>query len=165
MIQSINIKTFEQYGYVIEHPGKEDENKEKSLFHIVCTEADSVGWRIAYLILRDQSADTMEQHPGSLESFEPVSGDVLLYVANKPIADKIDCFYLDRPVILHRGIWHAVVSISKESEIKITENAKVGYRFWQLGFSLDASGEIYVPEDIASEVEKAHHKAAKPSQP
>jgi len=154
MIQPISVKNFEQYGCVIEYPGKEDESKDKSLFHIVCTEADSVGWRIAYLVLRDQSVDTMEQHPGSLESFEPVSGEVLLYVASKPMDSKIECFYLDRPVILHRGIWHAVVSIPKESEIKITENAKVGYRFWQLGFSLDASGEIYLPEDAASEVEK-----------
>ncbi len=51
--------------------------------------------------------------------------------------DKITCFYLDRAVILRKNIWHGLVTLGTESEIKITENSKVKTRYWSLGFSLN----------------------------
>jgi hypothetical protein len=38
---------------------------------------------------------------------------------------KIEAFYLDKPIILHKGIWHNVLTSTKEAHIKITENNEV----------------------------------------
>ncbi len=76
-------------------------------------------------MVRDKEITKLEQHPDSLESFEPVSGRSLLYLAAGKEASKIECFHLSKPIILKKGIWHGVVTLDRESEIKITENAKV----------------------------------------
>lgn len=71
-----------------------------------------------------------------MESFEPVKGKSLLYVALRPKTEAIECFALDRPVILKKKIWHGIVTVSPETEIKLTENAMVQCVYWPLGFYL-----------------------------
>lgn len=102
-------------------------------------ETGRVGWRIAYLIVRDKVIYRLEQHPGTFESFEPVKGETLLYLARNRNSKKIECFYLDKPVILDKGVWHAVATLNGESEIKITENSKVKCIYWCLGFPLNSN--------------------------
>ena len=142
MIKSVNTKGFERFGYVIEHPDKGSGNTGENMFHIVCTEEAGVGWRIAYLITRDTMIERLERHPDSLESFEPVSGETLLYVADKNDLKSIECFYLNKPVVLRKGIWHGVVTLSDASEIKITENARVETYMWPLAAVLSGDGKI-----------------------
>lgn len=124
-INKISARNFKPYGWVIEYPNKSSKNKKINLFRIVIEERHSAGWRIAYLVVRDKSIRRVEQHPNSFESFEPVSGRSLLYVAASKNPQKVKCFYLDKPVVLKKGIWHGVAAIDKEAEIKITENLKV----------------------------------------
>jgi len=133
--KKISAKSFRRYGTVIEYPGKNSKSKEINLFRIVLKESKPTGWRIAYLVVRDRSIRKLEQHPGSFESFEPVKGKSLLYVS-KRLDRKIECFCLDKPVILKKGIWHGVVTLGKESEIKIAENAEVQCIYRLLDFSL-----------------------------
>ena len=137
MIKKINPYNFRQYGWIIAHPRKNTHGKRKNLFHIVVKETGNRGWRIAYLIVRDKTIDRLEQHPGTFESFEPVSGRSILYLTKEKNPKAIAAFYLDRPVILKKGIWHGVVTRGKESEIKITENARVKSAYWRLGFDLN----------------------------
>ncbi len=136
MIKKITSSTFRRYGHVIEYPNKKTKNKRVNLFRIVLTEANIKGWRIAYLIVRDKAIKKLEQHPSSFESFEPIKGRSLLYVSPHRDQKTIECFYLDRPIILKKGIWHGVVTVSHESEMKLTENAKVECIYWPLGFKL-----------------------------
>jgi ureidoglycolate hydrolase len=136
-IKEIDADNFRRYGWLIEYPDKKSKDKKKNLFRIVLREKDPSGWRIAYLIVRDKAIHTLEQHPESYESFEPVSGKSLLYVALAGRRGKIECFLLDKPVILKKGIWHGVVTLEKETEIKITENAQVKCVYWPLGFELN----------------------------
>jgi len=110
---------------VIEYPGKNSRARSKNLFRVVLKEPAKTGWRIAYLVVRDKAVSKLEQHPDSFESFEPVCGRSILYVADAGNNGNAACFLLDKPVILKKGIWHAIASIGKESEIKITENSKV----------------------------------------
>ncbi len=138
MINKINSKNFRKYGWVIEYPNKGQKDKKKNLFRIVIREKGLLGWRIAYLIVRDKAIKKLQQHPESLESFEPVSGKSILYVSNRNDPKEIRSFLLDKPVILKRGIWHGIVSLGNESEIKITENVKVKCVYWPLGFELDS---------------------------
>ncbi len=99
----------------------------------------ALGWRIAYLVVRDRAIKKLEQHPGSLESFEPVTGRGFLYVCATKDEDKVECFILDRPVILKKGIWHGIVSVSDECDVKITENARVKCVYWPLKAVLGSS--------------------------
>jgi ureidoglycolate hydrolase len=139
MVKKLTPKNFKSFGRIIEHPHKHLKDKRKNIFHIVLRENNNVGWRIAYLIVRDRAINKLEQHPGTFESFEPVEGKVLLYLAKRKDLKKISCFCLDRPVILNKGIWHGVVTLDGESEIKITENAKVKSIYWPLKFSLNSN--------------------------
>lgn len=132
MIRRITAKNFKRYGWVIEYSGERPKNKNINLFRIILEEKKKLGWRIAYLVLRNRSISRLEQHPGSFESFEPVRGRSLIYLSRGKTAG-IECFYLDKPVILRKGIWHGVVTLTPESEIKITENAEVKCVFRLLG--------------------------------
>lgn len=136
-MRNINIRNFRRYGWLITVNKKKHEGKKKSFFHIVLTEPRRCGWRIAYLVLRDESARYLERHPDSFESFEPLSGKTLIYVAEKKDHNKIKCFCLNHPVILKKGIWHNLITLTGQSELKISENAKVKCDYWQLGCTLE----------------------------
>ncbi len=122
-MKKITGKNFQKFGWVID-AGKVS-GRRKSVFRVVLKEKKSRGWRIGFLLLRKEPLDTFESHPASYESFEPVSGKTLLYVARKKDLSDLCCFALDKPVILDKGVWHAVFTLSGESGIKITENAEV----------------------------------------
>ncbi len=128
----ISARNFRKYGWVIEYPGKSSQPRHKNMFTVILRERLPVGWRIAYLLLRGKRLLRLEQHPDSFESFEPVKGRTLLYVSEKRDRKKIACFALERPVILRKGIWHEVVTLGRESEIKICENASVQCLYWML---------------------------------
>ena len=123
--KKITAENFRRYGRVIEYSGDGPVKKKRNLFRVIIRERGKAGWRIAYLVVRDKIIDKLEQHPDSFESFEPVSGKSLLYVAGNKSKSKIECFYLNKPVILKKGVWHGIVTLGRKSEIKITENAKV----------------------------------------
>jgi ureidoglycolate hydrolase len=137
VIRKISPNNFRRYGWIIAHPRKNSHGKRKNLFHVVVRETGSCGWRIAFLIVRDKAIDRMERHPGTFESFEPVSGRSILYLASDKNPKAIAAFSLDRPVILKKDIWHGVVTLGKESEIKITENARVKSVYWRLGYTVN----------------------------
>ena len=44
----------------------------------------------------------------------------------------METFVLDKPVVLHAGVWHDVLTLSDEAEIKITENAEILTEYFQL---------------------------------
>jgi len=142
-IKKINAENFRNFGRVIEYPKKDLVKKQKNLFRKVLIESKKVGWRIAYLVVRDRVIDRLERHRGTFESFEPVRGKSLIYLASSKSKQAIHCFYLDRPVILKKGTWHGVVALGREAEIKITENARVKSQYWRLGFRLNSAAKIH----------------------
>ncbi|MBI5873457.1 MAG: hypothetical protein HZB36_04860 [Candidatus Omnitrophica bacterium] len=135
-VKKITAANFKRFGWLIEYPNRAKSPKTINLFKIVVREPDA-GWRIAYLVVRDMFIDKLEQHPGSKESFEPVSGPGLIYCATKKDPAAIECFLLDRPVILKKGVWHGVIALSGEFDVKITENSRVKCVYWPLGFVME----------------------------
>ena len=131
-INKISGGNFSAFGKVIEYAGKNSAGKKKNLFCKVVVENKKTGWRIAYLVVREKVVDKLERHPGTWESFEPVCGRPLLFVAGRKDVKAIRCFYLDKPVVLKKGTWHGVVTLGSEAEIKITENARVKSEYWRL---------------------------------
>ena len=115
---------FKKYGYIIQWEGPENK-KENNQFRIVLRDFKAKGWRIAYLIVREKKINFLEKHPLSFESFEPIKGKAILYVSNKKMPQAIEAFILDKPIVLLKGIWHNVLSCTKETHIKVTENNKV----------------------------------------
>jgi ureidoglycolate hydrolase len=137
MIKNIRAENFKRYGWVIEYPQKKNAAAKENLFCIIMKETKLLGWRIAYLVVRDRAISRLEQHIGSYESFEPAGGSrALLFVAHTRSPQAIECFKLDKPVVLKKGVWHGVVTLGRETEIKITENARVTCRYWELGHLL-----------------------------
>jgi ureidoglycolate hydrolase len=134
-VERITPERFAPFGKVIGLVRKGPGAPGKNLWKVIVRQPKT-GWRIAYLVVRERAISRLERHPGSLESFEPVSGRGLLYVALKKEPAAVRCFLLDKPVILKKGLWHGVVACSQETDIKITENSKVASEYWRLGFDL-----------------------------
>lgn len=74
----------------------------------------------------------MECHPTSLESFEPLSGLTVLVVAEHDKPDEYEAFILDKPVCLYKGVWHQVLALTDEAQVKIAENLDVSSKFYDL---------------------------------
>lgn len=117
---NITSESFSQYGYIIEY----DEKKQGS-FQIVLREEGMVGWRIAVSRITARNVSKLGRHPNSMESFEPVEGVTLLCAAPAESPEDFEVFLLDKPVCLHKNIWHAVFCLSEYSIVKITENLEV----------------------------------------
>lgn len=129
----IRQENFRRYGRVIGFAEKPRRDGKTNLFRKIIVEKRKTGWRLAYLVLRDKTISRLEQHLDTYESFEPVKGKGKLFLADKKDPAAIACFLLDQPVVLNKGIWHGLVALGRECEIKITENAHVRSIYWKLG--------------------------------
>ncbi len=109
---------FERFGTVIDGSTSDG-------FQVILTEEDAPGWRIAVRSFSARSCSALHRHPDTRESFEPLSGVALLLVAPPDDPDAWEVFLLDRPVCIHRAVWHDMVSLSARAAVKITENAQV----------------------------------------
>ncbi|MDD5246222.1 MAG: hypothetical protein PHS09_02385 [Candidatus Omnitrophica bacterium] len=138
-IRKITSVSFRRFGRVIEFAQKRTRCGGGNLFCKVVTETRKVGWRIAYLVVREKTLSRMESHPQSWESFEPVCGRSLLFVSRRKDPGSVECFLLDRPVVLKKGLWHGIITLNGECEVKITENASVDCLYWQLGRPIQAA--------------------------
>jgi len=133
----ITAANFKKFGRIIEYQHKPLHKRGcGNLFCVVLREKEPFGWRIAYLLVRERRINRLEQHLHTFESFEPVRGRCLIYLSEKKDPKRIECFYLDRPVVLYKGIWHGVVATTPEAEVKISENAFVRSLYWPLKFYL-----------------------------
>ena len=112
-LESITAENFKAYGTVLEFPENYGDT-----FYIVDTETDQP-WRV------------VENHPTSKESFEPLKGITVLLVAEHENPEDYRAFVLDKPVCLKKGIWHQVLALTPEAQVKITENLEVPSEFYE----------------------------------
>lgn len=125
-LQSVQKDTFEKYGKVLEFT--EDCSEP---FEIIITEEEKP-WRLAVFRYRNKTVKRMECHPLSLESFEPLKGLTVLIVAEHDHPEAYEAFILDKPVCLYKGIWHQVLALTEEGQVKIAENLEVTSEFYDL---------------------------------
>lgn len=118
-VKTLNAESFKKYGHII---GQKDKSK---VFEVLFGDRDAKGWRIGYLAMGPSPVESLEYHPESLETFEPVSGTSVILVSPHDSPDEIEAFLLDKPVCVGKKIWHGVSVISEHAEIKITENFEV----------------------------------------
>jgi ureidoglycolate hydrolase len=124
LINSITREGFEPFGTVLEFPPDCNEP-----FCIIDTEENSP-WRVAVFRYSNHEVSRMENHPSSKESFEPLQGITILVVAEKNKPEQYKGFLLDKPVCLKKGIWHQVLALTPEAQVKITENLEVSSEFY-----------------------------------
>lgn len=125
-IETIDRQGFAPYGTLLEFT----EVQPATRFEILVSEPDAP-WRLALFRVIDQECGRLECHPASMESFEPVRGTGVLLVAPPQAPQEWRAFLLDRPVCLHKGVWHAMLTFSEETVVKITENLTVGSEFFE----------------------------------
>jgi ureidoglycolate hydrolase len=123
-IENITQESFTKYGKVLNFtPGFEGK------FEVIVREPNQP-WRLAVLTVKNRTSTFMENHPESMESFEPVRGTTLLLVAENQSPADFEVFLLDKPVCLYKGIWHDVVALSEDILIRIAENHDVTSVFY-----------------------------------
>ncbi len=118
-INTLRRESFKKYGDILEPVSKDN------VFTVLRGEEEKTGWRIGYVILKPGAADALEAHPETLETFEPVRGGAVILVAEKDSPENIEAFFLDRAVVVDKGVWHGVAALSEAAEIKVTENYEV----------------------------------------
>lgn len=129
-IESVTKERFKPFGEVLEFP--EDF---KDQFYIVDRD-DNNPWRLAVFRYANKEISRMENHPTSKESFEPLNGITILIVAENDKPEQYKAFILDKPVCLKKGIWHQVLSLTPEAQVKITENTEVHSEFYDFAKSI-----------------------------
>ncbi len=124
-IHSITKDNFGEYGTVVEFP-----EACREPFYIVDREEQNP-WRLAVFRYTNKEISRLENHPTSKESFEPLLGITVLVVAAHETPEQYRGFILDKPVCLKKGIWHQVLSLTPEAQVKITENMEVNSEFYE----------------------------------
>jgi len=124
---------FELFGRILEPLPKETPKVTKEGFFnfFVIFKEFAKGWQIGYLEQMGKVVKVLECHPNTPEVFIPLSGEAILLVAVDP-EKEISAFKLNKPIVLSRGIWHGVISLSESSEILIVENPDVTSEFHEL---------------------------------
>ena len=125
-IESITRENFAPFGTVIEFSPDFD-----GIYEILETE-DEKPWILAVFRYTNKTVQRIENHPTSMETFEPLSGVTVLLVAEHETPEKYKAFVLDKPVCLKKGVWHQVLSLTPSAEVKITENKDVYSEFYDL---------------------------------
>jgi ureidoglycolate hydrolase len=125
-LQTLSPETFAPYGRILQFTEQMSDGWE------ILITSESPGWRIALLEFDRRSTQTLEHHPHSKESFEPLSGTSLLIVAPYESPDQYEIFLLDQPICLNEKVWHQVISLSDQTKVKITENLEVDCVYHQL---------------------------------
>lgn len=128
-IKTITKDQFDAYGVILEHVQKSDGYEP-----LVTVTSKGWIWALLTLTAENRIVKQVECHPNSKESFEPVSGTALIFLAAPEEPDDLELFLLDRAVLLHEGVWHEVMALSPEAKIKITENNDVRTEYHDLGY-------------------------------
>lgn len=123
-LEYVTREAFQPFGSVIEFPEEVEDN-----FFIVDSE-EKEPWRVAVFRYANRDVQRFECHPYSKESFEPLKGLTVLFVAEHDTPQDYHAFILDKPVCLKKGIWHQTLSLTDEAEVKITENLEVSSEFY-----------------------------------
>ena len=125
-IESITRENFAPFGTVIEFSPDFD-----GIYEILETE-DEKPQILAVFRYTNKTIQRIENHPTSMETFEPLSGVTVLLVAEHETPENYKAFVLDKPVCLKKGVWHQVLSLTPSAEVKITENKDVYSEFYDL---------------------------------
>ncbi len=137
-VLEINKTTFKYFGEVLV-PSDESipEVFEDDIFKFYVTFKEQANsWQIGYLDQIGKKVDKLECHPNTSEVFVPLSGDAVILLSVNP-QENIFAFRLDKPIVLSKGIWHGVISLTDSSKMLIVESADVLDEYYDLDEPID----------------------------
>ncbi|WP_102348738.1 hypothetical protein [Bacillus sp. Marseille-P3661] len=117
-IKTLSSKIFAQYGGVI-NAGDE------MGFEVFLKEKEKVGWRLAISNINNKVIEKLARHPNTVEFFNPLQGIALICVSCTYNLDDVEVFLVDKPIYIHKNIWHATLSLSGHATLAICENLVV----------------------------------------
>ena len=117
-IKNLSPNSFAKFGGVIE-PGEE------AGFEVLLQEKEPVGWRLAISRIDNKGIGKLARHPNTIEYFAPLNGIPLMCVSGTKEPSDLQVFLLDKPIYIHKNIWHATMSLSDYAVLSICENLYV----------------------------------------
>ena len=130
-IKNITAESFEKYGVILDFTPDFEGS-----FEILVREPEKP-WRMAVYRPTDRVCSFLENHPDSLESFEPQRGVSLLIVAVNDSPNDYEVFVLDKPVCLYKSIWHNSIALTDDVLIRVNENLEVECEFHHFDKNLE----------------------------
>ena len=137
-VLEINKTTFKYFGEVLV-PSDESipEVFEDDIFKFYVTFKEQANsWLIGHLEHHGKKDHKLECHPNTSEVFVPLSGDAVILLSVNP-QENIFAFRLDKPIVLSKGIWHGVISLTDSSKMLIVESADVLDEYYDLDEPID----------------------------
>jgi ureidoglycolate hydrolase len=134
-VSDLNQRLFEPFGRILEPKANEKASvSEKGVFDFYVPFVEkSGGWQIGFLTYTGTTLHQLECHPNTPEVFSPLKGEALLVLATDPANEAgYRTFKLEKPIVLGRGVWHGVISLSEKAEMLIVENPDVVDEFHEL---------------------------------
>ncbi|PSL40726.1 ureidoglycolate hydrolase [Planomicrobium soli] len=137
-IKRISAETFSKYGGVLGEQGA------AAGFEVFFDEDEKVGWRLAVSTFENTTIEKLARHPNTVESFSPLQGISLLCVSNSEVPEEVAAFLLDRPIFLHKNIWHGTLALSEQAVLSICENSYVESEEYELEnpFEVSVTGGV-----------------------
>jgi len=126
-------EAFSRYGRVLEPTTEEAKNA-----FVILEKVVSNGWQMAHSKVTQKYCDGLRCHPNTKETFEPLQGIVALVVSPPNNPDEVEVFLLDKPVIIHEGVWHSNIALSEKAYLRINENLNVVSESHKLPFIIKA---------------------------
>ena len=134
-VSELTRELFAPFGRILNpQPGETANQLEKGVFdfYVPFTEP-SGGWQIGFLEYTGRVLRQLERHPNTPEVFAPLTGEAFLVLAVDPEDEGgFRVFRLEKPIVLDRGVWHGVISLSPKTEILIVESPDVVDEFHAL---------------------------------
>ncbi len=137
-ILDINETALKPFGEVLVPPSESvPEVFEEGIFKFYVTfKEEAKSWQIGYLDQIGKKVDKLECHPNTSEVFVPLHGDAVMLLSINPQED-IFAFKLDKPIVLYKGVWHGVISLSANSKMLIVESSDVIDQYHDLQIPID----------------------------
>jgi ureidoglycolate hydrolase len=142
-ISKINKLTFKTFGKVLIPSIRSiPEVYEDGIFKFYVTFKEQANsWQMGYLEQIGKKVEKLECHPNTSEVFIPLSGDAVVLLSINP-QKTISAFKLNKPIVLNKGVWHAVISLTKRSKILIVESSDVIDQYYNLKVPIDNNNLI-----------------------
>jgi ureidoglycolate hydrolase len=144
-IKILNIKgtTFNNFGKtLVPSIGAIPEVYEDNIFKFYVTFKEQANsWQIGYLDQVGKKVEKLECHPNTSEVFIPLSGVTALLISNDPQKD-IFAFKLNEPIVINKGVWHGVISLTKSAKILVVESTDVIDQYYDLNVPIDNNNLI-----------------------
>lgn len=101
---------------------------------------DAPGWQAAINRAVERETRVLHRHSDTWECFVPMDPGVYLLAATPDNPEEVNCFLLDKAVVVAPQVWHTLLAPLSPGRVFICENSKVSGEVRELDWSLSVVG-------------------------